>query len=897
MPTLYIDNTPYSFTEGDRSLLDVCLSLGFNVPYFCWHPALHSVGACRQCAVKVFKDEQDTRGRIMMSCMTPASDGMRISIDDPEVVAFRANVIAWLMTNHPHDCPVCDEGGECHLQDMTVMTGHVQREYRFAKRTHRNQDLGPLLNHEMNRCIQCYRCVRFYRDYAGGRDLNVFAAHDHVYFGRHAGGALENEFSGNLVEVCPTGVFTDKTLREHYTRKWNLQSAPSLCPLCGLGCHTLPGERLGLLRRISNRFSSEVNGYFLCDRGRYGYEFINDARRLRTPLLRRGDALAPAGTEEALQYLAGLLREGPVIGIGSPRASMEANFALQTLVGAENYAHGMTEHQAQLLQLMLEIRRQGVAQIPSLADIESCDAAFILGEDVLNTAPRLALALRQSARQRAQALAAQQQIHAFDDAAVRRMSDEQCAPLYLATPAAGKLDALARVSYHAAPDELARLGFAVAHALDPHAPAVTDLPAALQTRAEEIADALRDAACPLIVTGSGCGSPALIQAAGNIARALRHGGKTAQLSLVAPECNSMGALLLGGKTLEEMAATVRAGSTTTLIVLEQSLYRRLDRATVDTLLQGVRHVVALDFLPDDVSEQAEVVLPAASYAETDGTLVNSDGRAQHYYQVFVPAGDIRASWRWLDALRDTDERWPHWDDIKEALIAAHPVFAPIHGDAPPASFRIAGAKIPRLPHRATGRTADTANISVHEAPPPDDPDTALAFSMEGFSGRPPAPLVSRYWAPGWNSLQALHKFQQEVGGPLCGAQPGPLLIQPGAGKGKYFAHVPAAFSAQRGRWLLLPAYHLFGSESLSMYSPGIAQLATPPYLALSADDARQQGWQEGQRLTVTLEHGICTLPLTIRPELPSGMAIMPVLDGLPGGLPAWGTVTREEAGQ
>jgi NADH-quinone oxidoreductase subunit G len=252
MATIYVENQPYQ-TEDGQNLLHICLSLGFNLPYFCWHPALGSVGACRQCAVKQFKDVQDARGKLVMACMTPASDGARISIEDQEAKTFRASVIEWLMVNHPHDCPVCDEGGECHLQDMTVMTGHAYRHFRFKKRTYRNQYLGPFINHEMNRCIQCYRCVRFYRDYAGGRDLDVFAARDHVYFGRSEDGVLENEFSGNLVEICPTGVFTDKTLKEHYTRKWDLQTAPSVCAHCGVGCNTIPGERYGQLRRILNR--------------------------------------------------------------------------------------------------------------------------------------------------------------------------------------------------------------------------------------------------------------------------------------------------------------------------------------------------------------------------------------------------------------------------------------------------------------------------------------------------------------------------------------------------------------------------------------------------------------------------------------------------------------------
>ena len=218
MPTIYVDNQPYQVREG-LNLLHACLSLGFDIPYFCWHPAMHSVGACRQCAVKLFKDENDTKGKIVMSCMTLASDGIRISIEDPDAVRFRKAAIEWLMINHPHDCPVCDEGGECHLQDMTEMAGHIYRRYRFRKRSHRNQYLGPFVNHEMNRCIQCYRCVRFYIDYAGGRDLDVFGWHDRVYFGRHEDGVLQSKFAGNLVEVCPTGVFTDKPARRYYARK------------------------------------------------------------------------------------------------------------------------------------------------------------------------------------------------------------------------------------------------------------------------------------------------------------------------------------------------------------------------------------------------------------------------------------------------------------------------------------------------------------------------------------------------------------------------------------------------------------------------------------------------------------------------------------------------------
>ena len=168
MGNIVVDGKTYEVDEKEN-LLHACLSVGLDLPYFCWHPAMGSIGACRQCAVVQYRDDKDTTGRVVMACMTPAANNARLSIAAPAAVTFRASVVEWLMLNHPHDCPVCEEGGECHLQDMTVMTGHTARRYRGRKRTFQNQYLGPFLNHEMNRCITCYRCVRFYRDYAGGR--------------------------------------------------------------------------------------------------------------------------------------------------------------------------------------------------------------------------------------------------------------------------------------------------------------------------------------------------------------------------------------------------------------------------------------------------------------------------------------------------------------------------------------------------------------------------------------------------------------------------------------------------------------------------------------------------------------------------------------------------------
>lgn len=203
MAVVNIDGRDYELTAGDN-LLQAVLSEALELPYFCWHPAMGSVGSCRLCAVIEYADENDERGRLQMACMMPVRDGMRVSLSADFASNFREQVIEWLMENHPHDCPVCEEGGECHLQDMTVMTGHSMREYRGQKRTWENQDLGPFIGHEMNRCITCYRCVRYYRDYAGGKDLDAFGSRARMYFGREEEGTLESEFAGNLVEVCPT---------------------------------------------------------------------------------------------------------------------------------------------------------------------------------------------------------------------------------------------------------------------------------------------------------------------------------------------------------------------------------------------------------------------------------------------------------------------------------------------------------------------------------------------------------------------------------------------------------------------------------------------------------------------------------------------------------------------
>ncbi len=866
MAHITIDGREYE-VEGGDNLLAAALAAGVGIPYFCWHPALGSAGACRQCAVKQYKDADDHKGRLVMACMTPVQDGARFSVEDAEAQAFRRSVIEWLMTNHPHDCPVCDEGGECHLQDITVMTGHVYRRYRFHKRTHCNQDLGPFVAHEMNRCITCYRCVRFYRDYAGGTDLDAFATRNRVYFGRAQDGVLESPFAGNLVEVCPTGVFTDKTLARHYTRKWDLQSAPSLCVHCGTGCNTFVGERYGTVRRISNRHHPEVNGWFLCDRGRFGYEHANAPERLTTPRLGRGEAQRPVAAEQALAAVRG----ARLLGIGSPRASLEANHALRTLVGAENFSPGFSAAQLHLARQAAALLQAPPARPLSLAGLAQADAVIVLGEDVMQTAPRLALTLLQARRSAAFAGADGLDIPRWQDVSVRDATPGVQSPLVVITPVPGMLDAVATQALRLAPDEIATLIRTVAKQLAKPA-------AKGDGHAKELAALLRAARRPAVVTGIAQGSVEVLAAAAELARALARRCPEAGFVCALPECNTLGAALFEGPSVEALLARVGEGGADTLVVVENDLSRRVSAAQLAEARSRAEQIIAIDVLAHDATRLADVVLPAASFAEDTGTLVNYEGRAQRRHAAMPPAGEARASWRWLTALGEVLGRSTAFENlaaVTDDLAASVPVFAALRTSA-----KVSARAIPRQSQRYSGRTAMSAHRSVFEPPPPRDGDSPLVFSMEGDQRAAPAGLEPRYWRPGWNSPQAGVFMQRELAGLKPSGDTGVLLFDAGMAVD---AEAPAKDITVTGTLLAVPVHHVFGSEELSARAPAVASLAPAPYVVMNARVAAQYGCVEGGSAVVEVDGARHALPVRID-ALADGVVGLPIGVGALRGL-------------
>ena len=401
MPKLTIDNIPVEVPQG-TSVLEAARSVGITIPHFCYHPALAIAAACRLCAVKML--DGPVKG-IQMSCALPAQDGMVVSTTDPEAVKMRSLVIEWLMENHPHDCPVCDEGGECLLQDFTIAGGHSRRRYQGKKRTFMNQYLGEGIYHEMNRCIQCYRCVRFYQDYAGGTDFGVTGSAARVYFGRASDGALESPFSGNLVDICPTGVFTDKTGR-YRARYWDYEFSASICQHCSVGCNISPQNFQRELIKIVARRNDEVNGWFICDRARFDKSHVNGPERPREPVIDGTVSSYQEAVDALASRIDGFVRShgtGSLAFVGSPRLSLEGAIMLaklsQLLDGSQlSYYVDPTVAQGSLAAAKI-LTPQNAA---SLRDLEQAECVVLLALELMQEGAMLAPSIRKAWRGGAQ---------------------------------------------------------------------------------------------------------------------------------------------------------------------------------------------------------------------------------------------------------------------------------------------------------------------------------------------------------------------------------------------------------------------------------------------------------------------------------------------------------------
>lgn len=589
MPTLKIDNQTITVPEG-KTVLEAAEELGIVVPHFCYHKELGAVGACRMCAVNV---EEGTFKGLKMSCLIKVEEGMVVTTTDEKSTTFRERVGEWQMMNHPHDCPVCDEGGECQLQEMTISSGHSRRRYEGAKRTYHNQDLGPFVAQEMNRCIQCYRCVRTYQDFCGGRDFGVLGSRNRVFFGRFKDGMLESDFSGNIVDVCPTGVLTDKTYR-FKSRFWDLQESPSVCPHCSLGCATVPGGRYRELQRVRGGDNPAVNGSFICDRGRFGSSYVNHSKR---PRQARVDGKV-AAVETALNALQQKAKEtirlhgrDAVLLVGSERASLEANWLLQQwgkILGCQAPVlnpHSSNHQAASIAAYDLSDR------LASLEQIRNCDLIFVAGTDPLAEAPMLAVAMRQAVRNGAQ-------VYVYDPRPIELPFDFDHQRL--------------------SPTELAN--FILGGDAD-----------SLQIR-----ELLRKAKQPVVVGGGLLGDIGLRQ----LHKLALLVSNEERLCLVHPVLggpNSFGTALLQEDLSTDLHRRLESGKVKMLVCLETDLLAEASGSeSLGACLTGLDSLVVCDYLHSSLLEQADIVIPTRAPLETAGAFINNEGRMNSFEPVMEP---------------------------------------------------------------------------------------------------------------------------------------------------------------------------------------------------------------------------------------------------------------------
>jgi NADH-quinone oxidoreductase subunit G len=809
MPKLIIDNREIEVPVGTK-VIDAAEQLGIMIPRFCYHHALGSVGACRVCAVKFV--EGPFKG-VQMSCMIDAKDGMVVSTTDEEAADFRKHIIEWLMLHHPHDCPVCDEGGHCLLQDMTVSGGHGIRRYLGEKRTYHDQYLGPLVQHEMNRCIHCYRCSRFYQEFTGYRDLGVLQIGNRTYFGRFREGTLESPFTGNLSDICPTGVYTDKPSR-FIGRRWDYERSPSLCINCSLGCHTIASARYREVVRQEARYSEAVNGYFICDRGRFGFYYASDEKRPRQARV-AGEAVPYS---EAIRTVRKKLEQiskssGPeaVACVGSGRSTLETQAMLKRfcqIKGWKSPAYFTDHSLAQKVKTASSRLESGLAV--SLRELEEADFILVVGADPINEAPMLALEMRQAQR-------AGGNIAVIDPRPISLPFDFRHLPAKLAhVNLCFSLLIRAAVDLEAT-KELEDSALAFYEAI----PALESVASPLQEQISKVAQELRESQRPIIVCGTEVVRQTTPAVAADHALLLQATKKQVGLFYLMPTANAFGAALLSdedgsfAKTLEG----IENGTVRGLILAESDPFWYFqDRQRLERALEKLDLLVVLDYVSSRSAQKAHVFLPTSTLYEAGGSFINQEGRFQtalptyhggiplaqisggnhppRVYSGEIPGGEIGAAWQAL---------------------------AEMANGVSQAEERIARAELRTWLAEAVTLGADL--------PPIDElPDDGIRLN--------PSEEVTRRFSLDWLAEMETNDSSDE-------------------------------------RLELLLVDWTFGTEELSVHSPPLGEVEKDPCLYMHADDAAGLGLTDGDRVSIKLDRGTLEISLCAVENMATGVIVLP----------------------
>jgi len=664
---LEIDGRAVDVPQG-ATVMDAATRLGIFVPHFCYHKKLSIAANCRMCLVQVEKAPKP-----LPACATPAAEGMKVWTQSEQARLAQASVMEFLLINHPLDCPICDQGGECQLQDLAVGYGKGQSRYAEEKRVVLHKSVGPLVSmEEMSRCIHCTRCVRFGQEIAGVMELGMMGRGEHSQIVSFVGRSVDSELSGNMIDICPVGALTSKPFR-YSARTWELARRKSVSPHDGLGANLVVQVMHNRVMRVLPLENDEVNECWISDKDRYSYEGLNAEDRLTKPMLREAGAWREVPWREALDYVARRLGEirsqhgAEQIGaLASPHATLEemALFAKLTRgLGSAN-----VDFRLRQTDFSLDGKRAGAPWLGmKINELSALDRVLVVGSFLRKDHPLIAGRLRQAAK-RGQQLSL---VHvAGDDPLIALAEKAVCTPKAL-------------------PGMLAQILRAAADAKGAPVP-----PLAANVSAGAAAQAIAASLASGSNTGLFLGNTAQQHPRAALLHALTQALAAvlgARFGYLGEAANSVGGYLAGctpedaGLNAQAMLGENESGSRKAYLLLgvEPELDCGNPRAALNAM-RAAQFVVAMSAFRTGAVEYAHVLLPIAPFTETSGSFVNTEGRLQSFNGVVRPLGDARPAWKVLRVLGNLMEisgfDYDTSEQVREEVCRADAVAARLDND-------------------------------------------------------------------------------------------------------------------------------------------------------------------------------------------------------------------------
>jgi NADH-quinone oxidoreductase subunit G len=626
MIEIELDGQKVSVAEGSM-VMHAADKAGTYIPHFCYHKKLSIAANCRMCLVEIEKAPKP-----MPACATPVTQGMIVRTKSDKAINAQQGVMEFLLINHPLDCPICDQGGECLLQDLAVGYGASSSRYDEDKRVVYPKDVGPLLSmQEMNRCIHCTRCVRFGVEVGGVMELGMIHRGEHSEITTVAGDTVDSELSGNMIDLCPVGAITSKPFR-YSARAWELSRRRSVSPHDSTGANLIVQVKHAEVMRVLPFENEDVNECWLADRDRFSYEALHGPKRLKAPMIRQDGEWKTVSWTDALDYVARGLTQISVdhgaqaIGaLASPMSTVEELHLLAKLVrglGSENVDTRLRETQAPRAGAIRWLGR-GVA---SLAELQR---VLVVGSFLRKDHPLLAQRIRQAAKKGAKVMS----VHALRDDWLMSMG-----PSIATAPSAW-------------PEALAAIAAAVAAAKGVAAPAQ----AAESDEAKAIAVALQSGAQKAVLLGNAASQHADAAVIERLARWIAE-QTGATFGWLGDGANAVGAQLVGanakpgGLGAAQMLAADAPLKACLLLNLDPALDTANGEAALDALGRAEMVVALTPFAPEAGDDIADVLLPIAPFTETSGTFVNTEGRVQSFHGVVKPFAEARPAWKVLRVL-------------------------------------------------------------------------------------------------------------------------------------------------------------------------------------------------------------------------------------------------------